>query len=45
VANQSFGHWKPLKIRDLESCKNFQGGKKDLGKIIVLLNNICEEAR
>jgi hypothetical protein len=25
-----FGHWQPLKIRDLESCENSQG-EKDLG--------------
>jgi hypothetical protein len=30
VENPEFGHWKPLKIRDLESCENSQGGK-DLG--------------
>jgi hypothetical protein len=30
VENQEFGHWKPLKIRDLESCENSQRGK-DLG--------------
>jgi hypothetical protein len=28
-----FGHWQPLKIRDLESCENSQGREKDLGKI------------
>jgi hypothetical protein len=33
-----------LKIRHLESCKNSQGRERDLGKNIVLINNICEEA-
>jgi hypothetical protein len=23
-----FGHWQPLKIRDLESCENSQGREK-----------------
>jgi hypothetical protein len=32
VENQVFGHWKPLKIKDLESCENSQG-EKDLGTI------------
>jgi hypothetical protein len=32
VENQEFGHWQPLKIRDLERCKNSQG-EKDLGTI------------
>jgi hypothetical protein len=32
VENQVFGQGKPLKIRDLESCKNSQGREKDLGK-------------
>jgi hypothetical protein len=32
VENQGFGHWQPLKIRDLESCENSQGREKDLGK-------------
>jgi hypothetical protein len=31
VENEEFGHWQPLKIRDLEICKNFQEGKKYLG--------------
>jgi hypothetical protein len=32
VENQGFGHLKPLKIRDLESCENSQGREKDRGK-------------
>jgi hypothetical protein len=27
-ANQEFGHWQPLKIKDLESYKNSQGREK-----------------
>jgi hypothetical protein len=30
LANPEFGHWQPLKIRDLEIYKNSQG-EKDLG--------------
>jgi hypothetical protein len=33
VENQIFGHWQPLKIRDIERCENPQGREKDLGKI------------
>jgi hypothetical protein len=32
VENQVFGQGKPLKIRDLERCKNSQGREKYLGK-------------
>jgi hypothetical protein len=28
VENQGFGHWKPLKIRDLERCENSKGREK-----------------
>ena len=28
VENKEFGHWQPLKIRDLESYKNSQGREK-----------------
>jgi hypothetical protein len=44
VSDQGFGLWKPLKIRYLERCKNSQGREKDLGKYMVLIYRICEEA-
>ena len=35
VENQEFGHWKPLKIRDLESCENSQGRDKTYAKMTL----------
>jgi hypothetical protein len=44
VENQEFGHWKPLKIRDLESCENSQEGKRPRKNFFFWIYSICEEA-
>jgi len=44
VENQWFGHWQPLKIKDLESCENSQGGEERPRQKDFLLNSIWEEA-
>jgi hypothetical protein len=36
--------WEAPENQGFRSCENSQGGKKDLGKSILLLNSICEEA-
>ena len=42
VENYEFGHWQPLKTRDLEICENSQG-KKDLGTNAFGIYRIWEE--